>query len=395
MQVFKAMLKVMRKRFPSALVYIIVFITVSVMVTKASTKDNKFEASTLDICVFDEDDTPESRALVEFLGKSNDIAEIKNDRKAITDALYYKRINYALVINGGYAEKLKAGETADLFGSYHLDESFSTVYISQFLDEYVSSVNAYLTMGRSADEAIAATEEALSQETQVDMLRVDKAGNSHFSVDFSGYFRYMPYILISVILSVVCLALITMNKKDIRYRTNCSALKNSSYTFQMFFGSFLFVFCIWLILIIIGAFLNEEMYTGRAWLAVLNSFIFSMVIAALAVLISSFEPKDNIMSLITQITGLGMSFFCGVFIPMEMLSSGVKSFARFLPAYWYVRANDMIAEIDPYSLNDVLQCYLIQLLFAAALIFVTLLVRRLRYSSASIGSAVKKAAANS
>ena len=96
--------------------------------------------------MFDEDDTPESRDLVEFLGKSNDIAEIKNDRKAITDALYYKRINYALVINGGYAEKLKAGETADLFGSYHLDESFSTVYISQFLDEYVSSVNAYLIM---------------------------------------------------------------------------------------------------------------------------------------------------------------------------------------------------------------------------------------------------------
>lgn len=394
MQVFKAMLKVMRKRFPSALVYIIVFITVSVMVTKASTKDNKFEASTLDICVFDEDDTPESRALVEFLGKSNDIAEIKNDRKAITDALYYKRINYALVINGGYAEKLKAGETADLFGSYHLDESFSTVYISQFLDEYVSSVNAYLTMGRSADEAIAATEEALSQETQVDMLRVDKGGNSHFSVDFAAYFQYMPYIIISVILSVVTTVLVTMNKKDVRYRTNCSSLKNSSYTMQLFAGSFLFVFAIWLLLMIVGAVLNEEMYSGRAWLAVLNSFIFSVVMASVAVLIASFEPKDNMITLLTQLVGLGMCFFCGVFIPTEVLSDGVISAARFLPAYWYIRANDMIADIKPFSVNGVIQCYAIQLGFAFMLIMVTVLVRRLKYSGAAISTGVKKAAAN-
>ena len=135
-------MKIMRKRLPSAMIYIIVFVVISILVTNASTKDNKFEVTKLDICVFDEDDTPESRALTEFIGKTNDIDEIENDRDAIIDALYYKRVNYALIINKGYAEKLAAGDTADLFGSYHIDENYSVVYIGQFLDEYTTSVKA-------------------------------------------------------------------------------------------------------------------------------------------------------------------------------------------------------------------------------------------------------------
>lgn len=250
MQVFKAMMKIMRKRLPSAMIYIIVFIVISILVTNASTKDNKFEVTKLDICVFDEDDTPESRALTEFIGKTNDIDEIENDRDAIIDALYYKRVNYALIINKGYAEKLAAGDTADLFGSYHIDENYSVVYIGQFLDEYTTSVKAYLAMGKTVDEAISCTEEALSQHTDVDMLRVDKGGNSHYSVDFAGYFQYMPYILIAAVFTVICQVLVTMNNKDIRYRTNCSCMNSSKYTFQLIFGSGLFVISVWFLSLI-------------------------------------------------------------------------------------------------------------------------------------------------
>ena len=393
MQVFKAMFKVMRSRLPSALIYIVCFFAISAIIANASTKENKFEASRLNVCIFDEDDTAESHALADFIKKSNDIVEIENDRDIIIDSIYYKRIDYALIINKGYAEKIKAGDTADLFGSYHLSDSFSVVYMGQVLDEYVNSVKAYLSMGKTYDEAVASAEEALSQNAEVNMFRADNAGNSHFSVDFAGYFQYMPYILVSIIISVVSLVLVTMNKKDIRYRTNCSCMKESSYTFQLFLGSFLFVFVIWLLFMIGGMILNKEVYTGRAWYAVLNSFIFAMVVGTMAVLVASFEPKDNVLNLITQVLGLGMSFFCGIFIPVEVLSDKVLSVARFLPAYWYVRANNMIADITQFSLNEVMQCYLIQLGFAAAMVIITLLVRKVKYSGAAIGTAVKKAAA--
>ena len=392
MQVFKAMMKIMRKRLPSAMIYIIVFVVISILVTNASTKDNKFEATKLNICVFDEDDTPESRALTEFIGKTNDIDEIENDRDAIIDALYYKRVNYALIINKGYAEKLAAGDTADLFGSYHIDENYSVVYIGQFLDEYTTSVKAYLAMGKTVDEAISCTEKALSQHTDVDMLRVDKGGNSHYSVDFAGYSQYMPYILIAAVFTVICQVLVTMNNKDIRYRTNFSCMNSSKYTFQLIFGSGLFVISVWLLLIIIGAVLNKEMYTGRAWYAVFNSFIFSLVVTAMAVFVASFEPKENVLNIITQVLSIGMSFLCGIFIPMEVLSDKVLSVARFLPAYWYVKANNMIADIEPFSRSDVLLCCLVEAGFALMFIILTLLVRKVKYSGAAIATTAKKAA---
>ena len=53
----------------------------------------------------------------------------------------------------------------------------------------------------------------------------------------------------------------------------------------------------------------------------------------------------------------------------------------------------MIADVQPFSLEGVLKCYGVQLLFAAALVLLTLLVRRVKYSGAAIGTSVRKAAA--
>jgi ABC-2 type transport system permease protein len=247
-------------------------------------------------------------------------------------------------------------------------------------------------MGKSLSEAITSTENVLAQDSEVSMFRGVKEGNAHFSVSFSSFFLYLPYILISAVFIVVCQVLVVMNRKDIRFRTNCSCMKNSSYSLQLCLGSAFFVVTVWLFLMVVGAFLNKEMYTGRAWLAVVNSFLFSLIVATVAVFVSSFEPKQNVLNLITQVIGLGMCFMCGVFIPTSMLSDKVLAVARFMPAYWYVKANNMIAETETYSLSGVLICYGIQLAFAAAMIVLSVLVRKVKYNSAAIETSVKKIA---
>ena len=95
---------------------------------------------------------------------------------------------------------------------------------------------------------------------------------------------------------------------------------------------------------------------------------------------------------ITQVLSIGMSFLCGIFIPMEVLSDKVLSVARFLPAYWYVKANNMIADIEPFSRGDVLLCFIVEAGFALMLIMLTLLVRKVKYSGAAIATTAKKAA---
>ncbi|MBQ8960917.1 MAG: ABC transporter permease [Ruminococcus sp.] len=379
MQVFKAFMKVLRTRLSSVLPYIIVFLIISVMMSTMGGADEKFTATEMTVCIFDEDDTPESRALAELIAKDNELVELENDDDVILDSLYYTSVDMVLTISKGYSERLAAGETEGLLTTKHIHDSFAVAYMDQLLSEYVVTVDSYMAAGQDLSEAIASTERTLSQETEVTVVSEETMSNSEY---FSNYFRYLPYIIISVMLNGLCPVLMVMARKDLRYRTNCSSIRLSSVSGQTFLASAAFVGAVWLIFMVAGVILNGGLFSGRAWLAVLNSLIFSLVAAFTAILVSSFDVSDNVVSLITQIIGLGMSFLCGIFVPMEMLSSGVLTAARFLPAYWYVRANNMISGVEAFSGRDVMLFMGIELAFALALAVITLLIRRMKYNRA-------------
>ena len=381
MQVFNAFIKVLKKKLPASLIYITVFLVISIQMAKSGSAVNTFEATSLNVCIFDEDNTEESRALSEFIGTNHKLVELENDRDTIMDALYYERVDYVLIINQGYAERIAADDTDDLFSSYHMHYSYGTVFMEQLLNKYVGAVKAYRAGGKDISGAIESTESALVQETKVTYVSFDNDnGNTDYSIDFSFYFQYMPYILLSVLMSTLCPVLLIMNRKDIRFRTNCSSVKPNSYTMQIFAGSTLFIVAVWLVFMVAGMFMYGGIYQGKAWLAVLNSFIFALVSAAIAVFNSSFDPSQNIISLMTQILGLGMSFLCGIFVQQSMLGDGVLAVARFLPAYWYVRANDMLAGREIFDALQLAGFLAIEAAFAVVLMLLTLLVRRLKYS---------------
>ena len=90
------------------------------------------------------------------------------------------------------------------------------------------------------------------------------------------------------------------------------------------------------------------------------------------------------MNLVTQIVGLGSSFLCGVFVPQSMLGSGVLAAAKFLPAYWYVKAVEMLGGSEKFDGSRLAMYLLIELGFAAALMLIALVVNRVKYTGAAI-----------
>lgn len=387
MQVFNTFIKIIKSKMPVAMIYIGVFLGIAIPMAMSGTAADMFSQTRIKVCIFDEDNTAESRSLTDFIAQRQDIVSLENDRDAITDALYYEHADYVLIINKGYAEGLASGDTEKIFGSYHMHYSYSAVFMGQFLNEYVSSVRAYLAGGEEISSAIKNTEKALSQETEVNTASFDIAGNEDYPVQFSYYFRYMPYVLISVLINALCPALLAVSRKDIRFRTNCSCVKPTSYTLQIFAGSGIFVVAVWTIFVIAGIFMYGGIYQGMAWLAVLNSFIFALVSASIAIFISSLSPNQNVISLLTQVIGLGMSFLCGIFVDMSLLGDGVLAAARFLPAYWYIKANNMLAGIDAFDSAKLAEFLVIEAAFAVVLAILTVIVRRLKYSETAVMTA--------
>ena len=80
-----------------------------------------------------------------------------------------------------------------------------------------------------------------------------------------------------------------------------------------------------------------------------------------------------------NVLSLGMSFLCGVFVPVSLLSEGVRSVSRFLPVYWYEQVVKIIADNAVFSTEQfqkIWQCIGIQLLFAAAILSVGLVISK-------------------
>ncbi|HBB72546.1 MAG TPA: ABC transporter permease [Ruminococcus sp.] len=396
MQVFKVFLKVMKKNIRSMMIYVVIFLALSITYTMMDDGNKTFDDYALKVCVFDEDGTEESKALEDFVFSRHERTEVKNDHDSITDALYYGAISgtdCVFVINKGYADKLSAGDTDDLFTFYTMHGSYFEALLETQLNAYVRSVTAFTSSGFELDEAISRTAEAVSAQTEVVMTERDN-GDPEFSKSFSVFFIYMAYILMAVMINTLCPVLMAMERRDVRYRTNCSSLSSLSISVQIFAGCAAVVLALWLVFMLTGVFLQGGMYHGKAWLAVLNSLVFTVVCTALALLFASFDLSLNMINLFAQVISLGLSFISGVFVQQSLLGEGVLSVARFFPTYWYVKANNCLSGMDTVqSVSGAMGCIGIEAAYAAALLLITLLVRRVRYSGASVKTEVKKAAA--
>lgn len=386
MQVFNTYMKVLKSKLPLSIVYVAVFLVIYIAMTAADNSSTMFEQVEMNVCIFDEDDTPESRALCELIADKNNIIGLENDRDVIIDALYYERANYVLTIKKGYAERLAAGDTDDLFESFHMHDSYSVVYMGQFLNEYVSTVKAYMAGGSDISGAIQNAGSALSREAEVTVANFNNADMSDKFVYIMIYFRFLPYVIISAFMNTLCPVLLAMGKRDIRYRTNCSGIRPGSYTAQIIAGSTVFLFGVWLVFMAAGFLLYGGAMTGGLWLAVLNSFVFSLFAAMLTIFVVEFEPPATMVNVVTQVVSLGMSFLCGVFVDQSMLGDGVLAVARFLPAYWYIRVNRMIEGSEAFDTNTVILALSIQLGFAAVMAILTVLVRKARYTGKTVAA---------
>ena len=376
MQVFKAYIKVMLKHLPTAIIYLVVFVGIAVAMTFAGlgSEVSVFKEQQLKLCVFDEDNTAASNALAEYLSQKDEIVAIENDDTALTDALYYKTIDYAVTINKGFEEKLISGETDELFTGRGLHGDVNESLALSRLDGYVSAVRAYMAAGYDLENALSKAQTALADGSEVELVAKE---SEKAAMGLEPYFRYLTYILLCIMLSILCPVIVILCRSDIRSRAQCSGIKTSSYFLQIFLGGAVFVIAVWLILVAVGVALYADSFSGRAAVAVANSFVFALVAASWAIFISCFAPGGSAVNVMTQIISLANSFLCGVFVPMSLLSDGVLKVARFLPGYWYVKLNDMLlGSSRSVKASQAAMYMLIEAAFAVVPLLLAILVRR-------------------
>lgn len=382
MQVYKTFFKIAKKQWRSAAVYFIVYIILTLMLS-GSAKDTftgYFQSTQLSVSITDEDNSTVSGALCGYLSSLHNVTYADADAEAVLDQIYYRTLDYAVTIPAGFQERLLSGETDGLLSSLTIPGSNSGAYVEQQISQYLQAIQLYLAGGYTLTEAIAQTDEALSSLPETTVISFqEETGQTDDAVFY--FFQFFPYILISLLCTGMAPILIVLNRRDIRERTACSTLPGLVHTAALTAGCTSYSFIIWVLLLLLGLLrYGDAMLQSAGIYAVINSFAFLLFSAALALFISCFAPDGNIINMIANILGLSMSFLCGSFVSQSLLSSSVLSVARFLPAYWYIRANNMLAGFGKEVLDIGLywQCIGIQMLFALTVFALVPVVTRQR-----------------
>lgn len=346
MQVFKVFFKIAKKRLPATLTYFIIFAVILVIMSVVAKDDNKknFTVSSLNLCVINKDNSEAGKALIKYLSKNHKIIDLKTtDKDVLQDNLYYQTINYVLTIEKGFERKLLTGNTKNLVSHNQLFNNVSSYFAGQQVEEFISTINIYLKGGFSMDEAIAKTESALA-DNNVNVINFDKQNNKKSDGVFY-FFQYVPYIMISILIVGMAPILIIFRKKDIDNRVNCSSLTLNSRNLQITLGCVVYGLTLWILFLLVGGITCgfNMLFSEKGILGLINSFIFLLISVSISLLLSTFSLSTNALNMAANVIGLGMSFLCGIFVPQWFLGKSVLLVSRFLPAYWYIKINNMIS----------------------------------------------------
>ena len=157
MPVFKAFFAIAKKRRNAALIYFGVYAMITLLLSALSQDsiNENFKASQRSIAITDEDNTDASRALCDYLASIHQVTTPEpGDDTALLDAIYYRTLNYALVIPEGFEDRVLAGETKDLVSSLTIPGSSSSQYVDNQITQYVQALQLYLAGGDTIAEAI-------------------------------------------------------------------------------------------------------------------------------------------------------------------------------------------------------------------------------------------------
>lgn len=346
MPVFKCFWKIINQHKLGMFLYIGIFMAITLIYTTLggdSETQATFNATSINLAIIDRDESTISEGLTGYLGDLHQLVDLDDNERSLQDALFFREVEYILIIPAGFGEDFQANKEGTTLENIKVPNSTSGMYVDSQIDNYLVTLQAYLHVGFDVDSAIESTVQDLDNQVTVEVNMAE----TEVSAASPYYFQYLPYIFTSITIVMLGPIFIAFNRGDIARRMECSSLTFKEKNLQIALGCVISSLAIWLVFMIVPFILyREEMNSSIGTLRIINSFAFLVVSVGIALLLGQVMKNNNVLSAASNVIGLGMSFLTGVFVPQEFLSSGVLAIARFLPAYWYVRSNDMLTTVS-------------------------------------------------
>lgn len=379
MQVFDLSMKILKKNAPVMSIYFGIFILVSIMMMSSSTAvpQGSFQMAKSQVVLLTQEDTPLVQGLKEALSDHAVFITMEDEPQLLRDALYYRRVDYILRIPVGFTEDFLAGKDV-LVQKTTIPNAVHTLYIDLAINKYLNTARTYGQLLPALEDATRTGYilEDLSQETQVVFEGAKSAENEGGTMQY--FFNYLSYTFMFVLIMGVSILILAFNKPTIKRRNACSPIPSGKANFQLFLSILVFALMAWVILVSLSLFFSrDELGNANTLYYVFNSLLFAATTAGISFLIANLVKGREAIIAVANIVTLGSCFISGVFVPQELISPEVLKIASFLPTYWFVRGNRLIATMTSWTDvrgSGLQQVLLIQIAFALAFFVLALVV---------------------
>lgn len=384
MPVFKVCLKIINKNKGVMSVYIIAFVMVSMIVMKmnqSSETPGNYEDTKVTIAILSEEMTPLTLGLEQVLSKVAEIEVIEDDQETIQDAFYFRALHMIVRIPSGFTQSVLNGEPLPLVTTT-IPNSTESMQVTLQIEQFMKLTDLYRAGNPDIleDELIKNILGNMDIQTKVTLIDPNPKAVTGSLMPF--FFNYLAYSYMFVMMLCVTSIMLVFNRKEIKWRNACGPLNGYKMSGQILLANGVFAFGVWLLLVVLClAFDFRNAFKMNTVYFMLNSIVFGLSVLGLSFLLGNLVKSRDASSAIANIITLSSCFISGVFVPQAFLGDSVLRVASFFPTYWYVKANNQIADLTTFnltSLNEILGLFLIELGFATAFIVVSLAVGKRR-----------------
>ncbi len=382
MIVFKTYFRIIKKQFVQLSIYLIVFMALAILFTFIGSDKSvdTFTQSKAKVAFINQgQDTVLIQGLKDYLSEHSIFVELGDNTVELQDALFFREVEYIARIPADFTKDFMSGKVVGI-DKTTVSGSISGIYTDMLVNKYLNTARLYAKnyKGITQEELVEQVDKDLAIETKVEM-KVFK-GKAADSTATRSFYNFMPYVLINIIILGVSSIMMVFNDVKLKRRNLCSPVSNTSVNIQILLGNIVFSVSCWAFLVIISFILyRQDMFEMNALFFCINSLVLTLTILSMSFLIGILIRSKNAQAGVSNILSLGMCFLSGVFVPQEFLGENVLYIAKFLPTYWYIKANKAVSDLSNFNFDNIgpiISYMLIELGFAAAIISITLVLSK-------------------
>ena len=382
MPVYKLCMRIIKHNFPALIIYLGIFLGISVLFATNMSKEEEieFSQSKIPMAIMSEENSPLIDGLKEHLSRVAEFVDLQEDKEAIQDAMYFRKVVYVLYIPKGFTESflnqnyLKMDKTV-------IENATNTYYIDLAIDQYLNTARMYVESDGMDVERLSSTV-LTDLEEDIDVIITNKVSNQNAMEFVVQYFNYLSYGLFSILILGVAFTMFILHDEDIKNRNASAPIPSGRIVREHILANITFAFITLALFILVAYILGVREFSLHMLLFITNALVFTFCALGISFVIGTLVKSKAAIHAVANVVALGLSFLSGVFVPQFLLSDKVLKVASFSPVYWYVRANEYIGQMPEVTLDRMMvpiQSIGIQLIFTMMFLSIALVIGKRKW----------------